>query len=113
MGQRDAVPAGAYAQTWLRAVNRWDALQAHLAETDNVRAALALVARGEAPLGVVYATDAAAEPRVSVLYQVDEALSGPITYPAAALRPDGRPFLRVLQSPEARAVFARHGFRAP
>ncbi|APE44167.1 molybdate ABC transporter substrate-binding protein [Sulfitobacter alexandrii] len=113
IGQRDAVPAGAYAQAWLRAVDQWETLAPHLAETDNVRAALALVARGEAPLGVVYATDAAVEPRVSVLYRVDDSLSGPIVYPAAALGPAGRPFLDLLQGPEARAIFARHGFDAP
>lgn len=113
MGQRDAVPAGAYAQTWLRAAGLWDDLSTHLAETDNVRAALALVARGETPLGVVYATDAAAEPGVSVLYEVPAPLSGPITYPAAALTATGAPFLSLLDSAQARAVFARHGFRAP
>lgn len=113
MGQRDAVPAGAYAQTWLRAAGLWEDLSAHLAETDNVRAALALVARGETPLGIVYATDAAAEPGVSVLYEVPAQLTGPILYPAVALNAAGAPFLDLLVSTQVRAVFARHGFRAP
>jgi molybdate transport system substrate-binding protein len=113
MGQRDAVPAGAYAQSWLRAAGLWDDLSTHLAETDNVRAALALVARGETPLGIVYATDAAAESGVSVLYEVPAQLTGPILYPAAALNAAGAPFLDLLVSPQGGAVFARHGFRAP
>ena len=113
MGQRDAVPAGAYAQAWLRASGLWPEVHDQLAETDNVRAALALVARGEVPLGVVYATDATAEPRVSVVFEVPQASSGPIVYPAAAITPKGKPFLEHLTSPAAQALFAAHGFRAP
>ena len=113
MGQRDAVPAGAYAQTWLRASGLWLDISDQLAETDNVRAALALVARREVPLGVVYATDAMAEPQVSVLYEVPQMNTGPIVYPAAALTTNGRPFLAYLGGPAAQAVFAAHGFRAP
>ncbi len=110
MGQRDAVPAGIYAREWLQTTGQWDALVPHLAETDNVRSALALVARGETPLGVVYATDALAEPKVRVVYEVPAAQHSPITYPAAAFTDAGHAFLTHLQSPDSRAIFARYGF---
>lgn len=110
IGQTEGVPAGIYGRAWLEAAGLWDALRPHLAQTDNVRAALALVARGEAPLGVVYATDATAEPGVRVLYEVPEGLHDPITYPAAALTEAGAPFMAFLQSEKARAVFAAQGF---
>jgi molybdate transport system substrate-binding protein len=80
-----------------------------------VRAALLLVARGEAPLGVVYASDAAAEPRVRVVGRFPEASHPPIVYPAARLRASAHPqaaaFVRWLSSPAAGAIFRRHGFR--
>lgn len=63
----DAVPAGIYSKTALSALGLWDAVEDQVAQTDNVRTALTLVATGEAPLGIVYATDAKAEPRVSVI----------------------------------------------
>ena len=110
MGQRDAVPAGIYAAQWLKATGQWDALQARLAETDNVRSALALVARGDAPLGIVYRTDALAEPDVRVVFDVPADQHSPITYPAAALTKAGAAFLAHLQSPESSAVFASFGF---
>lgn len=110
IGQTQGVPAGIYGRAWLEAAGLWDALRPHLAQTGNVRAALALVARGEAPLGVVYATDAAAEPGVRVLYEVPEALHDPIIYPAATLTEAGAPFMAFLQGREARAVFEAQGF---
>jgi molybdate transport system substrate-binding protein len=110
MGQRDGVPAGAYAREWLTGIGAWDALLPALAETDNVRAALALVAQGAAPLGVVYASDALAEPRVSVLYEVPAVAHSPIRYPAAAVTDAGRAFVAHLASPGAAATFARYGF---
>lgn len=113
MGQRDAVPAGLYARAWLENTGTWDALQTRLAETDNVRAALAFVARGETPLGVVYATDAQSDPKVSVVYSVPAGLHPDITYPAASLSAAGDGFVALLKSPAARAVFAKHGFAAP
>jgi molybdate transport system substrate-binding protein len=83
-----------------------------VAQADNVRAALALVASGAAPLGVVYATDAAAEDDVTVLGRFPEGTHPPIVYPAAAVSeaPAARDFLRHLQGAEARAVFERLGF---
>ncbi|MAJ78417.1 molybdate ABC transporter substrate-binding protein [Sulfitobacter sp. TMED3] len=111
MGQRDAVPAGIYAREWLEVTGQWDAIAPHLAETDNVRSALALVARAETPLGVVYRTDALAEPQVRILYDIPQGTHSPITYPAAALSDSGAAFMAHLQSDDARAVFARHGFK--
>ena len=111
MGQRDAVPAGIYAREWLEATGQWEAIAPHLAETDNVRSALALVARAETPLGVVYRTDALAEPQVRILYDIPQETHSPITYPAAALTDSGAAFMAHLQSDDARAVFARHGFK--
>lgn len=113
MGQRAAVPAGAYAHEWLTAAGLWDSIAPHLAETDSVRAALALVARGALPLGVVYATDAQAEPRVDVLYEVPADLHSPITYPAMALTPAGLRLLDTLTTDPARATWRAHGFQAP
>ncbi|ASM72948.1 molybdate-binding periplasmic protein [Pseudosulfitobacter pseudonitzschiae] len=113
IGQRHAVPAGIYARAWLEYVHAWETLEPHLAEVENVRAALALVARGDAPLGVVYGSDARAEPKVSVLWQIPADQHPPITYPAAALTPEGAHFMTTLRSPEATAIFARHGFGLP
>lgn len=96
MGQHMSVPAGIYAQAWLQDIGAWDTLRSHLAETDNVRAALLLVARGELPLGVVYASDAAASPAVSVLWSVPPSHHPPIRYSAAALTPAGAGFLTYL-----------------
>ncbi|MEP3440036.1 MAG: molybdate ABC transporter substrate-binding protein [Sulfitobacter sp.] len=110
IGQRDGVPAGTYARDWLQHLGAWDDLQPHLAETDNVRAALALVAVGAAPLAVVYASDAQAEPRVASLYAIPPQTHAPIRYPAAALTEAGRVFVSLLQSPQAAETFARHGF---
>lgn len=109
----DAVPAGIYGKAALETLGLWDALAPHVAEADNVRAALALVARGEAPLGIVYATDAAAEPRVTVLATFPEESHPPIIYPAARLAASGEAaaaFLDFLATPEARARFEREGF---
>lgn len=110
MGQRDGVPAGIYARQWLTFADQWDGVSAQLAETDNVRAALALVARGEAPLGIVYASDAAAEPRVDVVYDIPAYAHDPVTYPAAALTPAGAHLLAYLLSPHAQNHFATHSF---
>ena len=106
MGQRDGVPAGSYARDWLHQIGAWDAMLPHLAETDNVRAALALVAKGAAPLGVVYASDASAEPLVQIVYTVPSDAHAPIRYPAGAA------FVHYLGSDRAAAVFASHGFAA-
>lgn len=113
MGHHEAVPAGIYAAQFLENAGVWAALSPHLAETENVRAALALVAQGAAPLGITYASDAMAEPRVSVLFDVPPDEHDPIRYPAAALTDAGLLLMEKLLSPNALRVFAAHGFTAP
>jgi len=105
------VPAGKYGKEALTALAVWDGVPLALAE--NVRVALAYVARGEAKLGVVYETDARAEPRVKVAATFPENLHTPIRYPAALTRdarPEARGFLEYLSSPAARSVFEKAGF---
>ncbi|WP_239113608.1 molybdate ABC transporter substrate-binding protein [Shimia biformata] len=107
----NAVPAGIYAKQALTSLGLWPAVAGRLAETDNVRAALALVALGAAPLGAVYASDARAEPRVAILATFPEDTHGPIRYPVALVHDTdaARGFLDVLTGQSAE-VFARHGF---
>ena len=113
----DAVPAGRYGREALGSLGLWEAAAPRVAQADSVRAALMLVALGEAPLGVVYVTDALAEPRVGVVGAFPRGSHRPIRYPAAlvagARHPAARAFLDHLSSPEAQAVLARHGFSAP
>ena len=109
------VPAGKYTKDALEKLGVWSSVAGRLAATENVRVALALVARGEAPLGTVYATDAAAETKVRVVARFPDGLHPPITYPAAltASAPASGPaaeFLAHLSSPAARKVFEKHGF---
>ncbi|MEX0364464.1 MAG: molybdate ABC transporter substrate-binding protein, partial [Ruegeria sp.] len=111
MGQHLSVPAGIYAKAWLDRIGAWDDLRAHLAETENVRAALALVARNETPLGIVYASDAAATDAVSVVYRVPGDAHPPILYPGLALSSVGRRFLDHLDA--ERHLFVAAGFREP
>lgn len=111
----DAVPAGIYGKAALEALGAWDAVSPRVAQADNVRAALALVASGEAPLGVVYATDAHAEPRVHVIGTFPETSHQPIIYPVAATTgagPAAMAFLDYLGGEEARDVFTSEGFVA-
>ncbi|MEO0402108.1 MAG: molybdate ABC transporter substrate-binding protein [Pseudomonadota bacterium] len=110
MGQHMSVPAGIYGRAWLETIGAWATLRPHLAETENVRAALALVARGETPLGLVYASDAAASRNVSVLWAVPATAHPPIRYPALALTPDGAAFLDHLMT--RTDVFVAAGFTA-
>lgn len=112
MGQRVGVPAGVYARQWLDAADLWPQVSAQLAETDSVRAALTLVARGQVPFGVVYATDAQASADVEVIFEVPKATHDPIRYPAAALTPAGAAFLTYLKSDAAAAVFKDFGFES-
>lgn len=108
-----AVPAGRYAQAALTSLGVWDSVANRLANADNVRAALAFVARAEAPLGIVYATDAQIEKRVRVVGTFPAHTHPPITYPAAlplGARDGAREFLDWLGSTAARSTFAQHGF---
>lgn len=113
LGDPGHVPAGKYARAALESLGVWDSVLGRLAPAENVRAALALVARGESPLGVVYATDAAAEAKVRVVGAFAEGSHAPIVYPAAltakATGPAGA-FLDFLGAPAARRIFERHGF---
>lgn len=110
------VPAGRYGKAALTSLGVWDGVANRLAPADNVRAALAFVARGEAPLGIVYASDVVAEPGVAVVGTFPAGSHPPIVYPAALTaraKPDARKVLDVIASPEARPVFLKHGFLAP
>jgi molybdate transport system substrate-binding protein len=110
----DSVPAGKYAKAAFSSLGMWDALQPRVAEAENVRAALLLVARGETPLGVVYGSDARAEPRVRVVATFPEESHPPIVYPVARIKASTHPqaavFVRWLGTPAASAIFRRHGF---
>jgi len=111
-----AVPAGRYARAALEGLGAWKAVEPHLAPAADVRGALALVARGEAPLGIVYRTDALAEPRVRVVAAFPESSHPPIVYGMALLSgagADARAFAAYAASPPARTLWARHGFRFP
>lgn len=110
----DAVPAGVYARTALTRLGVWSSVESSLARAENVRAALAFVARGEAPLGVVYRTDALAEPRVRVVAAFPRDSHPAIVYPAALVKGhdtrDARTLLDYLASDVAKAVWLKHGF---
>ena len=110
----DAVPAGKYGKAALQNLGVWDAVKDKLAQAENVRAALRLVSRGEAPLGIVYASDAKADPTVKVLGTFPADSHPPIVYPAAKLARSqssaAEGFLDYLHSPEAAPRFEENGF---
>lgn len=113
----EAVPAGKYAKGALEHLGRWDDVADNVVAAENARAALALVERGEAPLGIVYATDAQASRRVAVAETFPAGSHPPIRYPAAVLagsrHPDAAAFLQFLQTSDARRILVAHGFSAP
>ncbi|MGH1411900.1 MAG: molybdate ABC transporter substrate-binding protein [Pelagimonas sp.] len=107
-----SVPAGIYGKAALETLGQWEDVAPQVAQMDNVRAALSLVALGEAPFGIVYATDAKADPRVHVVADIPTNSHPAIHYPAVAIH-DGdaaAQFLNYIQGPNARSVFERHGF---
>ena len=114
MADVGAVPAGKYGKAALEHLGLWATTQPHVVQAENVRAALALVERGAAPLGIVYATDAKASPRVKVVGIFPDRSHPPIRYPVARLRtsksPDAEGFRRFLISAKGKALFARYGF---
>jgi molybdate transport system substrate-binding protein len=116
MADPDAVPAGKYGKAALQHLALWDSLSGKLVRAENVRAALALVESGEAPLGIVYATDAAASDKVRVVARFPASSYPPIRYPVAVLaasqNPQAASFAQFLASPEGRGIFARYGFTA-
>ncbi|MBV8801166.1 MAG: molybdate ABC transporter substrate-binding protein [Alphaproteobacteria bacterium] len=109
----ESVPAGKYAKAALGTLGVWDAIAGQIAPAENVRAALAYVARGEAPLGVVYTTDAMAEPHVRVVDTFPDNTHPPIVYPVALTKdakPLAREFLDYLATPESADTFRKAGF---
>jgi molybdate transport system substrate-binding protein len=114
MGNVDAVPAGKYGKAALEKLGAWDGIKDKIAQAESVRAALLLVARGEAPLGVVYQTDAASDPTVKIVGTFPENTHPPIIYPIALTKestsPDASAFLNFIRSPAARPIFERQGF---
>ena len=111
----DSVPAGEYARAALTKLGVWQRVSGRLVRGENVRAALAYVARGEAPLGIVYRTDAQAEKRVRVVGVFPEDSHPPITYPLALTvraRPEAARLEDFLSGETARQIFTRYGFAA-
>lgn len=117
MADPDSVPAGIYGKEALGKLGLWDGVQPKVASAENVRAALKLVESGEAPLGVVYTTDAKASVKVRVVATFPEASHEPIRYPAAVIagssNADAAGFRMFLGSAQAQAIFARYGFTKP
>jgi molybdate transport system substrate-binding protein len=109
------VPAGRYGRAALTSLGVWDQVKDRVAFGENVRAALTFVGRGEAPLGVVYDTDAMIDPQVRIVGLFPDASHPRIVYPAAAIAASKNPaaerYLAFLQGREAAAIFARYGFR--
>jgi molybdate transport system substrate-binding protein len=114
MANVDAVPAGKYGKAALEKLGAWDGVKDKIAQADNVRAALVLVSRREASIGIVYQTDAASDPTVKIVGTFPEDFHPPITYPVALTKtstnPDARAFLDYIRSPAARPAFERQGF---
>src|SRR5580700_4541901 len=112
-GDVKAVPVGLYAQAALEKLGVWSSVEPKMAMTANVRAALVLVARGEAPLGIVYSTDAKVEPSVKVVGVFPEDSHDPIIYPVAATtgaKPEAAAYLAFLRSQAAKSIFGSYGF---
>jgi molybdate transport system substrate-binding protein len=112
-GDVSAVPVGIYAKAALEKLGVWSSVEPKMAMTANVRAALVLVARGEAPLGMVYSTDAKVEPAVKIVGVFPEDSHDPIVYPVAATtgaKPEATVYLAFLRSQAAKAIFEAYGF---
>ncbi len=114
MGDVQAVPAGKYGKAALESLGVWASVKDRIAQAENVRAALKLVATGEAPLGIVYQTDAVAEPGVKIVGAFPDDSHPPIIYPVALLAESKNSytgaFLKCLQSAKARGLFEAQGF---
>ncbi|ALN75570.1 molybdate ABC transporter substrate-binding protein [Aureimonas sp. AU20] len=114
MGSVASVPAGKYGKAALEKLGVWDSVKGNVAEAENVRAALVLVARGEAPLGIVYKTDAASDPSVKIVGTFPQDSHPPILYPVAqtadATHADAATFQTYLRSAKAKAAFEKQGF---
>ena len=115
MADPDSVPAGKYGRAALTSLGVWNGVEKQVASAENVRVALSYVSRGEVRLGIVYETDARADPNVRIAGVFPQSSHPPILYPAALVkdaRPEARTFLAYLASPIARAVFEKDGFTA-
>ena len=114
MANVDAVPAGKYGKAALESLGVWASVEGKVAQAENVRAALALVSTGEAPLGIVYKTDAAADPKVRIVGAFPESSHPQIVYPVAQTAEsrdsDTPAFLKCLQSSKAKVLFEAQGF---
>jgi molybdate transport system substrate-binding protein len=114
MANPDSVPAGRYGRRALEALGVWTSVAPKVVRAENVRAALLLVARGEAPFGIVYSTDAMADRRVKIVDTFPASSHPPIVYPAALVATNqpaaAKALLDDLRSPAARAVWEKYGF---
>ena len=114
MANVDAVPAGKYGKAALEKLGAWNGVKDRIAQAENVRAALLVVSRGEAPLGIVYATDAAADPNVKIIAEFPAGSHPPIIYPAAVLKSarsaDAAAFFDYLKTARARPSWEKQGF---
>ncbi len=114
MGDVKAVPAGKYGKAALEALGVWGSVENKIAQAENVRAALKLVSTGEAPLGIVYQTDAAVEPGVKIVGTFPDDSHAPIVYPIAVTadskNSDAGDFVKYLQTDKARGLFEAQGF---
>jgi molybdate transport system substrate-binding protein len=113
MANVEAVPAGKYGKAALEKLGVWTSVSGRLAQAENVRAALLLVSRGEAPAGIVYQTDAASDPGVAIVATFPEDTHPPIVYPIAlttAAGPDAAAFLAYIRSDKAKRLFEAQGF---
>ena len=112
-GDPDSVPVGRYARSALTALGVWDEIAPRLARAENVRVALLYVDRGEAPLGIVYASDALADKRVRVVDTFPASTHEPIVYPialTASARGEAAGFVAYLRGPQGRDIFVKYGF---
>jgi len=114
-GDPKHVPVGIYAEQALKSLGIWERIEPRLARTEDVRAALLLVERGEAPAGIVYATDAAVSKGVAVAGTFPADSHDPVVYPFAVTKsgdtPEARALMAFVAGPEAKAVFVRRGFK--
>lgn len=113
-GDPDSVPVGKYAMAALQKLGAWDKLSGRIVRAENVRAALAFVARGEAPLGIVYETDALAEKKVRIVAEFPADTHPPIRYPIAVTAhggADAQRFVDFVRSKAAAEVFRKYGFQ--
>lgn len=113
MGFTTAVPAGIYGRQALTALGHWEVLSGRVAEVDNVRGVVSLVARGEAPLGITYATDANVSDAVEVLARFDPSSHDRVRYVGAALTPEGAAFWNLIQGGEGQRALTDAGFLRP